>query len=71
MVAIANGSEELETATITNILSRSEIHVTVVKVIDHDELNMDMPGLDASPLHKICTMSRGLKIVIHPHRIIN
>ncbi|CDW71901.1 UNKNOWN [Stylonychia lemnae] len=62
LVAVANGSEEIETVTITDVLTRSDIHVTLVKVLDEKEASQQ-GGIDASPFHKICVMSRGLKLI--------
>ena len=49
MVAVANGSEELETVTIIDTLRRANIEVNVSKVGEEDTLE--------------CIMSRGVKLV--------
>ena len=50
VIAVANGSEEIETVTIIDILRRAEIIVNVSKVSE-----------DANNLE--CIMSRGVKLV--------
>jgi len=49
VVAVANGSEELETVTIIDTLRRANIEVNVAKVGEDESLE--------------CIMSRGVKLV--------
>ncbi len=49
VVAVANGSEEIETVTIIDTLRRANIEVNVSKVGDEESLE--------------CLMSRGVKLV--------
>eukprot|EP00957_Ditylum_brightwellii_P074237 5640800-Ditylum_brightwellii.AAC.1 len=55
LVPIANGSEEIETACITDTLSRFGAHVMVASVVVGGNGKKD--GED----ERMCTMSRGMK----------
>ena len=54
-VFVANGSEEIESVCVIDILRRAEFHVTVVKVPDSPEDSKDL----------LCKMSRFVNLVIN------
>ncbi len=54
LVAVANGSEEIETVSIIDTLRRAEVDVTVAKVKSLHELT------DFKSSSLLCNMSRGV-----------
>lgn len=55
LVAVAHGSEEIETVGVIDTLVRAEANVTVGKVLSQEE---------TGSTDLLCKMSRGVKIVI-------